>query len=162
MVIPIVYCLFVHMIDYLFVHKQWVQTFLSWFVQTNHLRFNREFQYKKKHEIPFYFLTIAHCDVVCMNHQVGRLQSLHPLHIIIWYTRCYSFLTALHLATDKSNYDIMELLLDKGAKVNALDNLGQTALHRAAQQGNVQACQLLMAYNIGIYICRPPLIKLYL
>lgn len=62
-----------------------------------------------------------------------------------------SFLTALHLATDKSNYDVMELLLEKGAKVNALDNLGQTALHRAAQQGNVQACKLLMAYNIGVY-----------
>ena len=60
-----------------------------------------------------------------------------------------SFLTPLHLATDKSNYDVMELLLDKGTKVNALDNLGQTALHRAAQQGNVQACKLLMAYNIG-------------
>ena len=63
-----------------------------------------------------------------------------------------SFLTALHLATDKSNYDIMELLLEKGTKVNALDNLGQTALHRAAQQGNVQACKLLMAYNIDISI----------
>ena len=62
-----------------------------------------------------------------------------------------SFLTALHLATDKSNYDVMELLLEKGAKVNALDNLGQTALHRAAQQGNVQACKLLMTYNIGTY-----------
>ncbi|XP_067936599.1 poly [ADP-ribose] polymerase tankyrase-1-like isoform X2 [Watersipora subatra] len=62
------------------------------------------------------------------------------------------FLTALHLATDKSSYDVMELLLEKGTKVNALDNLGQTALHRAAQQGNVQACKLLMAYNIDISI----------
>ncbi|KAF6040293.1 TNKS2 [Bugula neritina] len=62
------------------------------------------------------------------------------------------FLTALHLATDKCSYDLMELLLEKGAKVNALDNLGQTALHRAAQQGNVQACKLLMTYNIDISI----------
>lgn len=62
----------------------------------------------------------------------------------------FSFLTALHLSTDKSYYDVMELLLEKGGKVNALDNLGQTALHRAAQQGNVQACKLLMAYNIGL------------
>ena len=73
---------------------------------------------------------------------------MHLTHFDLHYC---SFLTALHLATDKSNYDVMELLLEKGAKVNALDNLGQTALHRAAQQGNVQACKLLMTYNVGTY-----------
>ena len=33
-------------------------------------------------------------------------------------------------------------------QVNALDSLGQTALHRVAQQGNMQACRLLMSYAI--------------
>ena len=32
--------------------------------------------------------------------------------------------------------------------MNALDSLGQTALHRVAQQGNMQACRLLMSYAI--------------
>lgn len=36
------------------------------------------------------------------------------------------FLTPLHVSADKSHYDIMELLLKHGAKVNALDGLGQT------------------------------------
>lgn len=40
------------------------------------------------------------------------------------------FLTPLHLATDHSHYDVMDLLLAHNAKVNALDGLGQTALHR--------------------------------
>lgn len=32
--------------------------------------------------------------------------------------------------------------------MNALDGLGQTALHRVAQQGNMQACRLLMSYGV--------------
>ena len=34
-------------------------------------------------------------------------------------------------------------------QVNALDGLGQTALHRVAQQGNMQACRLLMSYGVN-------------
>lgn len=40
------------------------------------------------------------------------------------------FLTPLHIATDHSHYDAMDVLLRHNAKVNALDGLGQTALHR--------------------------------
>ena len=32
--------------------------------------------------------------------------------------------------------------------MNALDSQGQTALHRVAQQGNIQACRLLMQHGI--------------
>lgn len=35
-------------------------------------------------------------------------------------------LTPLHIATDLSHYDLMDTLLRLGAKVNALDALGQT------------------------------------
>lgn len=40
------------------------------------------------------------------------------------------FLTPLHVATDHSHYDAMDILLRHNAKVNALDGLGQTSLHR--------------------------------
>ena len=33
-------------------------------------------------------------------------------------------------------------------QVNTLDGLGQTALHRVAQQGNMQACRLLLQYGV--------------
>lgn len=36
------------------------------------------------------------------------------------------FLTPLHVAADNSHYDVMDALLRHGAKVNALDGLGQT------------------------------------
>ncbi len=38
------------------------------------------------------------------------------------------------------------------AKVNALDSAGQTALHRAARDGNVQACRILLSYGSDPHI----------
>lgn len=60
----------------------------------------------------------------------------------------FRLLTPLHLAADKSHYDIMDVLLKHGAKVNALDGLGQTALHRSSREGNVQACRILLMYGV--------------
>lgn len=36
--------------------------------------------------------------------------------------------------------------------MNALDGLGQTALHRCARNDNVQACRILLTYNIDTTI----------
>ncbi|KAK7873962.1 hypothetical protein R5R35_012971 [Gryllus longicercus] len=58
------------------------------------------------------------------------------------------FLTPLHVAADNSHYDVLDALLRHGAKVNALDGLGQTALHRCAREDNLQACRLLLSYNV--------------
>lgn len=33
-------------------------------------------------------------------------------------------------------------------QVNALDSVGQTSLHHVAQQGNMQACRILLQYGI--------------
>ena len=46
----------------------------------------------------------------------------------------------------------MDVLLRNGAKVNSLDGLGQTALHRCAREDNVQACRLLLSYSIDTTI----------
>lgn len=37
-------------------------------------------------------------------------------------------------------------------QVNALDSQGQTALHRVAKQGNLQACRLLLQYGVDLGI----------
>lgn len=58
------------------------------------------------------------------------------------------FLTPLHLASDNSHYDIMESLLKNGSKVNVLDGIGQSALHRAARADDMQACRILLSYSI--------------
>ena len=41
----------------------------------------------------------------------------------------------------------MELILKHGAKVNALDKTGQTALHRCARDGNVQVIFKLLFHS---------------
>ena len=38
------------------------------------------------------------------------------------------FLTALHVAADLGHYAVLETLLQHGAKVNAVDGLGQTGI----------------------------------
>ncbi|XP_056152735.1 poly [ADP-ribose] polymerase tankyrase-2 [Lampris incognitus] len=64
-------------------------------------------------------------------------------------------LTPLHLASEKSHNDVIEVLVKHDAKVNAVDNLGQTALHCAAHCGHLQTCRLLL--NSG---CDPLLMSL--
>ena len=41
----------------------------------------------------------------------------------------------------------MKFLLNSGAVVNALDNLGRTSLHRASFQNNTEAMKLLLHHN---------------
>lgn len=62
------------------------------------------------------------------------------------------FLTPLHIAADHSLFEIMDVLLKAGANPNALDGLGQTALHRCARDDNVQACRILLSYSIDTSI----------
>uniref|UniRef100_A0A2K6GDP2 Poly [ADP-ribose] polymerase n=1 Tax=Propithecus coquereli TaxID=379532 RepID=A0A2K6GDP2_PROCO len=65
------------------------------------------------------------------------------------------FLTPLHVASEKAHNDVVEVVVKHEAKVNALDNLGQTSLHRAAHCGHLQTCRLLLSYG-----CDPNIISL--
>ncbi|XP_044194046.1 poly [ADP-ribose] polymerase tankyrase-2-like isoform X1 [Thunnus albacares] len=53
--------------------------------------------------------------------------------------------TALHLASEKAHSDVIEVLVKYEAKVNAVDHLGQTPLHRAARCGHLQTCRQLLS-----------------
>ena len=55
-------------------------------------------------------------------------------------------LAPLHIAADHEHMDALEALLRHGAKVNILDGLGQTALHRCGRDGRVSVCRLLLSY----------------
>ena len=42
---------------------------------------------------------------------------------------------------------IVELLLENGARVDVFDHEGKTALHLAAEQGSQDVCKLLLSKN---------------
>uniref|UniRef100_A0A670HQM8 Poly [ADP-ribose] polymerase n=1 Tax=Podarcis muralis TaxID=64176 RepID=A0A670HQM8_PODMU len=65
------------------------------------------------------------------------------------------FLTPLHVAAEKGHNDVVEVVIKHEAKVNALDNLGQTSLHRAAHCGHLQTCRLLLSSG-----CDPSIVSL--
>ena len=46
--------------------------------------------------------------------------------------------TSLHLAIKQGSHDLVEMLLEQGAKSSIADNNGQTAVHIAAKSNNLQ------------------------
>lgn len=52
--------------------------------------------------------------------------------------------TALHAALAGRNWDVAELLVDRGADVNSIDNRGLAPLHNAVFGGNAQVVALLL------------------
>ena len=57
---------------------------------------------------------------------------------------------ALDEASEKGSYNMMKLLLDRGASVDTLDSWNWTALHRAACYGGHEAVELLLSYGANI------------
>ncbi|MCX5636959.1 MAG: ankyrin repeat domain-containing protein, partial [Planctomycetota bacterium] len=60
--------------------------------------------------------------------------------------------TALIISAKRNNYNVVQKLLELGAKVNAKDTLGNTALHYAAQYGNDDILRSLLESGADINI----------
>jgi ankyrin repeat protein len=58
--------------------------------------------------------------------------------------------TAFHYAIINGYVDIAELLLDRGANVNAVNKRGETALHLAATRQNAKAVLVLIARGANV------------
>ncbi|MEH1854478.1 MAG: ankyrin repeat domain-containing protein [Nostoc sp.] len=56
----------------------------------------------------------------------------------------------LDIAVEQGNKQVVELLIAKGADVNARTNYGETPLHLAAEQGNKQVVELLIAKGADV------------
>ena len=58
--------------------------------------------------------------------------------------------SAMHLAADQSNTDLIRLLLKAGADPNSPNPDGETALHLVARSGNVEAAKLLLKAGAAV------------
>lgn len=60
--------------------------------------------------------------------------------------------TALHKAASKNKFSAIKLLLESGAKVDALDIVQSTPLHWACANGHLEATQILCKYNAQVNV----------
>jgi len=58
--------------------------------------------------------------------------------------------TSLHLAAEYGRADIAQLLLDKGAHVDPIDDLGRTPLLWAAENAHLQVARVLIAHGANV------------
>ena len=78
---------------------------------------------------------------------VGKLAKEHPE---LYDTKGSDGMTPLHIAAALGQKDTAQLLLAKGADVNAKSNDGDTPLHVAAITNNKDVAELLLAKGAGI------------
>ncbi|MBN2177218.1 MAG: ankyrin repeat domain-containing protein [Demequinaceae bacterium] len=57
---------------------------------------------------------------------------------------------AWHYAAHHGNVAALEMLLDEGADINAVDAVDWTALHYAAHNGQLEAVEFLLTHGIGV------------
>lgn len=60
--------------------------------------------------------------------------------------------TALFVAVESNQEDIVKALLNGGVDVNSTDNIGQTSMHRATRRGNVALVDILLKHGADINI----------
>ncbi|KAM6441697.1 poly [ADP-ribose] polymerase tankyrase-2 isoform 2-T2 [Liasis olivaceus] len=107
------------------------------------------FKHPQTHETPLHCAAASHYP---KRKQVCELLLRKGANI---NEKTKDFLTPLHVASEKAHNDVVEVVVKHEAKVNALDNLGQTSLHRAAHCGHLQTCRLLLSFG-----CDPSIVSL--
>ena len=70
------------------------------------------------------------------------------------HTRDPALTLACSIPTVEARHIIMSLLLSKGASVDAINSVGQTALMRAVMAGSAETCALLLdaSAKVGIEV----------
>lgn len=84
---------------------------------------------------------------VNLGEKIGNLKSNNAQPVLVLYMVCDTY-------GEKINMDMLKLLLDAGVNVNAMDNLHETALYKAAENGDIDAVRLLLDYGADVNLGR--------
>ena len=84
---------------------------------------------------------------VNLGDKIGNLKSNNAYPVLVLYMVCDTY-------GEKINMDMLKLLLDAGVNVNAMDNLHETALYKAAENGDIDAVRLLLDYGADVNLGR--------
>lgn len=79
------------------------------------------------------------------NGELSVLQTFIEAHGVSLKVRSQRGLTLLHSAASNNQIDTMVYLIDSGIEIDAVDNVGNTALHVCTINGHVQSIDLLLS-----------------
>lgn len=89
----------------------------------------------------------------CQKGKVRKVKELLEDPSIIQYINVGAGVfgyTPLHEATSSRKPEMIEMLLEKGANVNAISNGRYTPLHIAASIGDLKCIEMLLKYNASV------------
>ncbi|MEO6847182.1 MAG: ankyrin repeat domain-containing protein, partial [Chthoniobacterales bacterium] len=89
-------------------------------------------------------LVVPFIEAIKNNKTKDALEILHMHHPIAKARDYHNGASALSIAAEKENLQLMEALIKAGADVNAADEQNTTALHEAAENGNGVIVQVLL------------------
>ncbi|KAJ5580030.1 ankyrin repeats (3 copies) domain-containing protein [Penicillium hispanicum] len=112
--------------------------------QVNGLLYARDVRHRKAYSLSWgiihgYFSTVQHCIDAGANLQTIRFAPYSE--------------SPLHRAVSMNDAPMVQFLIDNGAEVEGFDVIGNTTLHHAASNGNVDIARLLLHYGISPDVC---------
>ena len=78
-------------------------------------------------------------------------EGVHPNHSL--YSREHNGFTPLHQACIHNHPDIVLILIERGADVNAVNSAGHTPLHYACEWGSLESIHVLLDHHCDTGEC---------
>ncbi len=91
------------------------------------------------------YIAVKHCNIEILEFLIGNLVDVNYGDT--------NGTTLLHYSMGRSCQKVKEVLIEKGANVDAVESLsGYTSLHRAALEGDIRGVRLLLEKGADPYI----------
>lgn len=100
-----------------------------------------------------YPLVVRDAAQLCENDMPTELEAALASYPVLVELNDENGRTLLHHAAEAGSWGCVDVLIRKGANINAQDNLGETPLHRALVRNRVVATQVLLNNGANPNLC---------